>query len=252
MYKKILVLITIVIFSTCSIQKKRPRETWIEKPVSEWPDIVMTNSIEFTDKTYEKIANSFFVDTGADTLAITCKHLFLVFQEIGLEKIDLGEKFVSWKIYPKLQPDKAIQIQRLLNANRKESIGEFRNLKDRDWLILQPAKLDTGIYPLKIRFEAVRKHEVVYALGWAKDQNTERPSLIKLMCHKNMGSFFYTETLTKNVSPKGRSGSPVIDQNGYLVGIVSGAEGNLGVIGAVRSLQKVLDSYSLGYSENNL
>jgi len=45
------------------------------------------------------------------------------------------------------------------------------------------------------------------------------------------GPCYYVNNLTENVDPAGRSGSPVIDANGYLAGIVSGAEGNLGVTG---------------------
>ncbi|MFO7851300.1 MAG: hypothetical protein ACQERS_03855 [Bacteroidota bacterium] len=50
---------------------------------------------------------------------------------------------------------------------------------------------------------------------------------------RNAGPYYYVNTLSGNVDPAGRNGSPVIDANGYLVGIVSGAEGNLGVIGNV-------------------
>lgn len=62
-----------------------------------------------------------------------------------------------------------------------------------------------------------------------------------------MGNYFYTQTMTPNVQPYGRSGSAVIDKNGYLVGIVSGAEGNLGVIGSVDYLREMFDQYGVGY-----
>ena len=52
---------------------------------------------------------------------------------------------------------------------------------------------------------------------------------MKMEMFRNEGPYYYTNTLTENVDPAGRSGSPVIDANGYLVGIVSGAEGRLGV-----------------------
>ena len=45
------------------------------------------------------------------------------------------------------------------------------------------------------------------------------------------------------------SGSPVIDKNGYLVGIVSGQEGRLGIMGAVPYLTKMFDKYNVKYLE---
>lgn len=55
------------------------KEPWIEKPVSEWPDFALTNEISFKDTTYKNLANSFLIDTGYDTLGISCKHIFMVF-----------------------------------------------------------------------------------------------------------------------------------------------------------------------------
>jgi len=62
-----------------------------------------------------------------------------------------------------------------------------------------------------------------------------------------MGNYFYVDTIESDGHPEGTSGSPVIDQNGYLVGIVSGAEGKLGVFGAVKYLKGLFDTYGIGY-----
>ena len=43
-------------------------------------------------------------------------------------------------------------------------------------------------------------------------------------------------------------GSPVIDKNGYLVGIVSGQEGKLGVIGGIKYLTTMFDEYGIKYN----
>jgi len=64
----------------------------------------------------------------------------------------------------------------------------------------------------------------------------------------NLGDYFYTQTLSTDIHPAGRSGSPVIDQNGYLVGIVSGAEGKLGVMGSINYLKNILDKYNIKYN----
>jgi hypothetical protein len=43
----------------------------------------------------------------------------------------------------------------------------------------------------------------------------------------------------------------VIDKNGYLVGIVSGAEGTLGVIGSVNYLKEMFDLYDVEYQNSD-
>jgi hypothetical protein len=75
------------------------------------------------------------------------------------------------------------------------------------------------------------------------------PVLIKQQYFKGLGDYYYTKTLDKEISPHGRSGSPVIDKNGYLVGIVSGAEGNLSVVGSVYYLKKLFDKYNIKYED---
>ncbi|MBN1822315.1 MAG: trypsin-like peptidase domain-containing protein [Prolixibacteraceae bacterium] len=219
---------------------------WMEKPVSEWSDLVMTNSVEFSDTTYRNIGNAFLIDTGSDTLAITCKHIFMLFREETDNTINLGDNFRKWEIFPKGKPDKSISLGALLNENRNEETGDFNTLKSRDWLIFRVAGTD-DFTPLKIRPRPVSEGEIVYAVGWAYKQTTEKPSLVKMQVYRNEGPYFYVNTLIRNVDPAGRSGSPVIDKNGYLVGIVSGAEGNLGVMGGVSFLFQQLDLNSFSH-----
>ena len=110
--------------------------------------------------------------------------------------------------------------------------------------------MNPAIYPLKIRLEPVSRGESVYAIGRAKDQDSEEPSVIEMKVYRNKGNYYYIETITENVNPVGRSGSPVIDANGFLVGIVSGAEGKLGVIGSVDFLKQILDTHGLSYTKD--
>ena len=233
----------------CKNETPITKEIWIEKPLSQWPTFALTNEISFKDTTYKDLANSFLISTGYDTLGISCKHLFMVFEnQLGLKTIDLGNNFNYWKLYPKNDTEKSISVKRLINANSQEQIGQFNTLKIRDWILFEMDKDYSDLYPLKIRYTPVKTNEVVYAVGWGmKQKDNSYPALIKLQCFKNIGDYYYTQTLSKNIQFNGRSGSPVIDKNGYLVGIVSGAEGNLGVIGSVNYLKKIFETYKVEY-----
>ena len=234
---------------SCNKDSDVKKEPWIDQPVAQWPDFALTNKIRFIDTTYTDLANSFLVDTGKDTVGVSCKHIFMVFaSHQGLSSIDLGKNFIDWKIYPKNKPDHGVLIKRLINRDSNEPIGQFNTLKDRDWIIFDLQEKRNDIYPLKIRFAPVRKNEVVYAVGWGiKKPKSDYPAVAKLQCYKQMGNYFYVDVLQSDGHPEGTSGSPVIDQNGYLVGIVSGAEGKLGVIGSVEYLKGLFDKYGIEY-----
>ncbi len=245
-YLLILIVTTVI---CCKNQKEvTQREEWITEPISEWPFIALTNTIQFQDTTYKDLANSFLIDTGYDTLAVTCKHLFLVFKNNGLNSIDLGGNFKEWIIYPKGVPEEYVSLGDLLNKDNKEIIGAFNTLKSRDWIIFDINSINTDdIFPLKLRSKPIYKNDIVYSVGWAHNQSTKLPSLIKMKIYENTGNFYYTTTITKDVDPGGRSGSPVIDSNGHLVGIISGAEGNLGVVGSIGYLKETLKKHGIEY-----
>jgi len=242
------VILSIVI--GCEKGPETTKESWIDKPITEWPDFSLTNEVSFIDTTYKNLANAFLVNTGKDTIGISCKHLFIVFEnKHGIQAIDLGEEFIYWNLYPKNRPDKVISIKKLINAEASEQIGQFNTLKARDWIVFELRDKREDVYPLKIRFSPVYKNEIVYAVGWGVLQkNNTYPAITKLRCFKSLGDYFYTTSINKDIRPEGRSGSPVIDKNGYLVGIVSGVEGNLGVICGVKYLNELFDRYGIEYA----
>ncbi len=253
MMKRIELLIIGIALLTVGCNQEAPiiKETWMDNPLSQWPTFALTNEISFNDTTFEDIANSFLITTGFDTLGISCKHLFMVFEnQLGLTNIDLGGSFNYWKFYPKNDKEKNVFIKRLINADPKENIGQFNTLKVRDWILFEIDKPDLELYPLKIRHTPIKTNEIVYAVGWGmKQADNSNPALIKLQCFKNLGDYYYVQTLTTDAQPVGRSGSPVIDKNGYLVGIVSGQEGNLGVIGSVKYLRTMFEKYKIEYEK---
>ncbi|MBR8537424.1 trypsin-like peptidase domain-containing protein [Carboxylicivirga sediminis] len=247
----VLILVGLTLLFGCQKSSQVVKEPWIDKPVASWPDFALTNQISFTDTSYSDIANSFLINTGYDTIGVSCKHLFMVFEnQLGLSSIDLGTKFNNWTMYPKNHKEKTVTVKQLINKDPNEQIGQFNTLKTRDWIIFELEDNSNQLYPLKIRYSPVKSNETVYAVGWGlKQKDNSKPALIKLQCVKNLGDYFYIKPFKTDTHPAGRSGSPVIDKNGYLVGIVSGQEGNLGVIGGVKYLITMLDQYGIKHNK---
>ena len=238
----------VVLFIGCQNRSTTAdRESWVVMPVSQWPDFALTNTVRFTDTTFTEIANAFLIDTGYDTLGVTCKHFFLLFKKIGLTHIDPGAGLEEWSAYPKARPDKKVEFGEMINKDSIEETGEFNTLKDRDWILFRLKNGTNGVYPLKIRMTPLEKGETVYSVGWSAIQNTEEPLLARMQVWENMGNYCYISTPDANVDPHGSSGSPVIDTNGHLVGLVSGAEGDLGVIAAVPCLVSLFEKYGIDF-----
>ncbi|NOU59654.1 S1 family peptidase [Marinifilum caeruleilacunae] len=243
-------LISSIILIGCQKAPEVSREAWVEKAYSDWPSFALTNEISFADTTFYDIANSFLVDTGYDTIGVSCKHLFLLFENhFGLKNIELENDFESWKMYPKNRKAEFVTIKNLINQNPQEKIGQYNTLKDRDWIIFNLKTKNKELYPLKIRYTAVKKDERVYAIGWVTNKkDIKEPTFTKIQCYKNMGNYFYIKASENQ--PHGMSGSPVIDRNGYLVGIVSGQEGNSGIMGSVHYLTTLFDRHGVKYKNN--
>lgn len=240
----------VVLTAGCQQKEQIKKESWINKPVQQWPDFALTNEVVFADTTFKDLANAFLLNTGSDTIAASCKHIFMVFDGLhGIHSIDPGDRFKYWRLYPKNKPNQSIKLKRLINRNSDEPIGRFNTLKNRDWIIFDVDGGVNGLYPLKIRYSPIKRGEVVYAVGWGTLQkNNAHPARAKYQCFQHRGNYYYAKCLTKTIKPNGRSGSPVIDKNGYLVGITSGAEGKLTVIGSVQYLKELFDRHKVEYT----
>lgn len=248
---RIAALAAMVAVAACSAESEPgpPPEQWADRPVAEWPDFALTNQVRFTDTTYDALANAFLVDTGMDTVGVTVKHVFLLFARYrGIETIDPGPDFVDWRFVSARDSSRVVRTRRLLNADPAEPIGDFSGLKDRDWLIFELERPIPEVHPLKIRLTPIEPGEVVYAVGRSAARRHEPdPSVTPLRRFRAAGTYYYVQPLDPDADPVETSGSPVIDGGGYLVGIVSGAVGELGVVGGVGYLEGIFDRHDVPY-----
>lgn len=225
------------------------REAWVDQPIQEWPDFALSNDIAFSDTLFSFLANAFLVDTGADTVGVTCKHIFMVFQkQRGTNSISLGDAFQSWTFRSSKDPGRTVATRRLINEDPTEPIGDFSGIKDRDWLIFELGDRSGDVYPLKIRHSPMEKGETVYAVGRSLEgRHDPDPVLSPLSVYRSTGYYSYVQPLDPTVNITHTSGSPVIDKNGHLVGLVSGSVGRLGVIAGVAYLRRLLEGNGVPY-----
>lgn len=226
-----------------------PREPWVDRPVAEWPDFDLSNDVIFVDTSYSFLANAFIVDTGADTVGVTCKHIFMVFHNRqGATSISLGDDFRSWAFRSSRDSTRVVRARRLINADPDEPIGDFAGIKDRDWLVFELDGWSDGVYPLKVRYTPLKSGETIYAVGRSlSERHDPDPVPSPLQVVRVFPAYYYVRPLDLGIDPAHTSGSPVIDANGYLVGLVSGAVGKLGVVAGVEYLRSQFDRYGVAY-----
>ena len=228
-----------------------PPEAWMDRPVAEWPDFALSNEVVFADTLYGYLANAFAVDTGADTIGVTCKHIFMVFRnQRGTTSITLDDAFRSWSFVSSRDSTRVLRARRLINEDPAEPIGDFASIKDRDWIIFELDGWGDGIYPLKLRLTPLEPGETIYAVGRSLDgRHDPDPVPSPLRVFRSASTYYYVRPLNPSVDPVHTSGSPVIDADGYLVGLVSGAVGNLGVVAGVGYLRQQLDLHGIPYDD---
>jgi len=192
----------------------------MEKPQSEWPQITMINQIEYTDKSHPVAGCGFLLDTGDEILAATAKHVLIFFKSDSMESVSFGETLKLWRMFPKNNPDDVVVVDKLINENPEEPLENIPS--ERDWLLFTIKERSQNIQPLRFRSGPMREGETVYIIGWRyTDKDCPQVVYEGNFVRSEKGSFLITtKELADNTTP-GLSGSPVIDSNGYPLGLMS-------------------------------
>jgi len=215
---------------------------WASRPPDEWPPITMINEITYTDKAFPIAGCAFLIDTGADTIAATAKHVLTYFKSDSMDAISFAGTLERWRMYPKNSPGDVVVVDRLINVDESEPIDGVPSPKD--WLLFELRETSTNIQPLKIRTTPLVAGEPVAIVGWRySDKNCPQVIYKGAFIRVEGGTVLIsTEVLSDNTIP-GLSGSPVIDANGRVIGLMSQKAGKLERLSSVE--------YPLGVLRNS-
>jgi hypothetical protein len=200
------------------------REPWISKPFVEWPQIAMTNNIQYKNgdryihPSFTYAGTGFLINNGTDTLAVTAKHILLIARNKNTNAVTINNDLLLWSMKPKGNFSDSVIIDKLINDDTAEVIeGSKSSIFERDMLVLSIKKASGNIYPLKPRYSNPRNGERVYLIGCAYADAT---STVNEGTVIGKYGFDIIINFNKPILP-GASGSPVIDANGYLIGVFS-------------------------------
>jgi V8-like Glu-specific endopeptidase len=186
----------------------------------------MINHINYIDRNYSVAGCGFLLDIGTDTIAVTAKHILAFFKSDIMSTVSFNNSLVQWEMYPKNNNMDKVYIEKIINENSNESLQGIP--ADKDWLLLTVKQKSLNIHPLQFRKSPLNVGEKVYIIGWRYSDNNCTQRIFEGKFVKSMGGslILYTELLSNNTIP-GLSGSPVIDSDGYLIGIMSQKYGKM-------------------------
>jgi S1-C subfamily serine protease len=157
------------------------------------------------------------IQTNDDrVLAATARHLIGsaggVEPEIPLNQVT--SRIQSWKMYPRTTPDDFVEI----TALGAQGIDD----EDLDWLILSIKKADPlPAYPLKLRKEPVHIGETVFLIGCPYlERGCKQNVYTGIVTEREFGNRF-RYNIEPAVDIRGFSGAPIIDEKGYVVGVMT-------------------------------
>lgn len=203
--------------NTAPTVDSRVAEQWISKPKNEWPQIVLTNHAEFNGHTALQGASSFLIKTDDDRVyAATAAHLIGsaggVVPDIPINQ--LTQKIRPWKMFPRTMPDDFVEVISLGTTGLKA--------RNRDWLVLSIKNSDRlPASPLKLRREPVRVGEIVFFIGCPYIERDCKQNLYAGVVTKREYGNRFRYDIHPPVDLHGFSGSPIIDEKGYVVGVVT-------------------------------
>ena len=202
------------------------QSTKLPKALTNWEKIAMINEVWYKDgsryvhSSFEYAGTGFLLDTGKDTLAITAKHILWIAQPKQLETVAINGQIEKWWLHPKGDTTVGVYLDQLLNEDEEEMLGGPNgSIGQRDWLIFSVKEMMGDLPALKVRYTPLTVGEKLYypacpyqskdcILGEAKVLSAQGNRIV------------FTKEVPGFIG--GASGSPLVDSQGRVVGVLAG------------------------------
>ncbi|MCK5029113.1 MAG: trypsin-like peptidase domain-containing protein [Bacteroidales bacterium] len=186
----------------------------------QFPSITLVNSIEYIDTSFKDNhpGCGFLIDIGDEILAVTCKHVLWENKPLNVSTVNINDQITSWKMFVRNDQSQYVVLDKLINNNPSEKIGEWNT--DKDYLVFTVKENHSNVKALKLASERAHSNDTIYKIGWSfKDKEVPQQTYISKI-HKYLGPSILIQDLIRSFQA-GTSGSPVINKKQELLGIVS-------------------------------
>lgn len=201
---------------SCTAQEKISAKTF--------KDIALLNRIEFFDTALNqpKFSCGFLLKHNTDTFAVTTKHIIKVIKPEGMKTLQFNGIVKQWSMFPLNRKDEIVITRDLLNESKTEQL-EDKSTYDNDWLVFSIKSNSSKIVPLSIRTTPLKPGEKIYVVGWTRKMEDGPQRVYEFEYYKTIGNRLLLKDVLVPELFGGLSGGPVVDAEGLLVGLVSGA-----------------------------
>lgn len=181
------------------------------------------NQVTFNDSQYNNpfAGNGFLINYKNKLFAVTVKHALLEAKTPRLTSVYLQDELKEWRLHPNKNADQYVSFGKLINADKNEAVD--MKILSKDWLLFEVKENRSNLTVLNLRETQLTEGEPVTAYGcsYANQttciQDTYNGTFIS-MEPNNLRIAMPSLDLSKL---RGLSGSPVLDKNNKVVGIVS-------------------------------
>ncbi|MCD0489534.1 trypsin-like serine protease [Pedobacter sp. MC2016-14] len=189
-----------------------------------FPAIALSNKIDFVDPKFDqpRFSCGFLLKYKADTFAVTAKHLLKHVKNEEMKTLTFANNIKNWSLFPLDQKQELVVTDKLLNEN-KAALLEDASVYDEDWLLFSIKSNSTHVKPLSARTTPLIPGEKLFVLGWTRKMETGSQRVYEFEYYKTIGNRILLKDVVVPEKFGGLSGGPVIDQQGLVVGLVSGA-----------------------------
>lgn len=196
------------------------------KDLSKTP-IGLINNVSYNNSEFDNpnASNGFLVKHNKATYAITAKHILMIAKSDKMQFVDFAGELKQWKMHPKNDSSSYVVLDELLSTNQKDSLTwSYMDTNwdtYNDWLVFSIKENNTKHKPLKFRKTPLMKGEKVYAVGWSYGDKTGAQRVYAYTFDEIEGNYLNLIQVTGPPSLGGLSGTPIVDEKGDLVGLVS-------------------------------
>lgn len=184
-------------------------------------NIALINDVTFYNEQFNNshAGNGFIINHNDNDYAISAKHILMIVKTDKMQFVDFSGELKQWKMYDKNNADRFLIVDELLNANKKERL-DWQTLSN-DWVVFSIKENHTGYTPLRIRQEPLVAGEQLTVVGWSYGDKNGPQRRYDYEFESTIDGLHKLKQIKGPQSLAGLSGSPVVDKNNRVVGVVS-------------------------------
>lgn len=209
---KYMILLTLFHVTLLGVQKVNAKQ---------YEPMALINDVAFHNTEYDNgnAGNGFIVSVKGQDYAITAKHILMIVKTDTMKTVDFSGELKQWKMFDRNDASNYLILNRLINTNNNEKL-EWESLEN-DWLVFSIKDNMTQYKPLTFRASPLSKGEALFVVGWAYEDKAGPQRRYQFEYEKTADNVHTLIQVKGPESLAGLSGSPVVDAQNQVVGLVS-------------------------------